>query len=185
MIGEEVVPDSADLSFRPMIAADLPRLHAWLHQPHVFKWWKEAFSLEEVVLKYAERINGTNPTLPFLILLGHREIGYIQVYLIDDHPDYAAALGLEEPAIGVDLFIGEPDLIHRGLGAPLLRRFLAEIGFPRWPEAPACVIGPDVANAAAIRAYRRAGFRPLKTVLVPGEDAPEFLLRLPREQLGT
>jgi RimJ/RimL family protein N-acetyltransferase len=40
------------------------------------------------------------------------------------------------------------------------------------------VIGPSVKNIAAIRAYEKAGFRPLKLVPVPGEPDPEFLMRL-------
>ena len=48
-----------------------------------------------------------------------------------------------------------------------------------------CVIGPSVDNVAAIRAYEKAGFRPLKEVRVPGEAQPEFLMRLTSADLGS
>jgi RimJ/RimL family protein N-acetyltransferase len=59
----------------------------------------------------------------------------------------------------------------------MLRRFLPELAFP-FHGIDVCVIGPSVKNTAAIRAYEKAGFRPLKLVSVPGEPDPEFLMRL-------
>jgi len=56
--------------------------------------------------------------------------GLFQHYRIDDHDDYGKALALDKPAIGVDLFIGEPDLIYKGHGPPMLRGFLEHVAFP-------------------------------------------------------
>jgi RimJ/RimL family protein N-acetyltransferase len=39
------------------------------------------------------------------------------------------------------------------------------------------VIGPSVKNVAAIRAYEKAGFKPLREVQIDGEPDPEFLMR--------
>jgi aminoglycoside 6'-N-acetyltransferase len=59
-------------------------------------------------------INGEDPTDLYLIRLDGRPIGQLQCYRIGDHPDYGAQLSLDRAAIGIDLFIGEPELIGRG-----------------------------------------------------------------------
>ncbi len=47
-----------------------------------------------------------------------------------------------------------------------------------------CVIGPTRSNAAAIRAYEKAGFRFLKTYLEPDSREPEhYLMELIRAEL--
>ena len=48
-----------------------------------------------------------------------------------------------------------------------------------------CVIGPSVKNVAAIRAYKKAGFRALKEVQVPDEPDPEFLMRVTAHELDS
>src|SRR5262249_7750269 len=104
-----------------------------------------------------------------------KPIGYIQAYWIGDHNEYARALQVGPGSAGVDLFIGEPEFVHRGLGSVILRQFVRETVFDRM-GARYCVIGPEVGNIIAIRAYEKAGFTYLKTVQVPGERAPEYLM---------
>lgn len=171
------------VSFRPMGEADLELLHHWLNQPHVLEWWREPLTLAATREKYGPYARGEVLTFPFLILWDGHPIGYVQWYRIADHPEYAVQVQVEEGAAGIDLFIGEPERIHRGLGALVIRRFLWEVVFPQ-PGVTCCVIGPDQDNRAAIRCYEKAGFRYLKTVQVQGEPAPEYLMRLDRTDLA-
>jgi aminoglycoside 6'-N-acetyltransferase len=63
---------------------------------------------------------------------------------------------------GIDQFIGEPEFIGRGHGSTFIRAFverLFETGAPR------AVTDPNPGNARAIRAYTKAGFRPIDTRL--------------------
>jgi aminoglycoside 6'-N-acetyltransferase len=127
-------------------------------------------------------INGEDPTDLYLIRLDGRPIGQLQCYRIDDHPDYAAQLSLDRAAIGIDLFIGEAELIGRGHGPALIRAFLRD-AFPRY-GVDLCVIGPARGNVAAIRAYEKAGFRFLKMYLEPETKEPEhYLMELTRAEL--
>jgi RimJ/RimL family protein N-acetyltransferase len=171
-------PDApARITFRSLTYADLPLLVRWLNTPHVREWWQhDPRTLEEAIEKYTPLIEGTEPTSAYIILYDERPIGYIQAYKIADWPEYASAIEVEEGAAGVDLFIGE-EYAHRGLGAPILRAFLRDIVFAM-PGVACCVIGPSASNATAIRAYEKAGFRHLKTVAVPGEEEPEYLMRI-------
>ena len=127
-------------------------------------------------------LRGEDPTDYFVIELDGRPIGDIQCYLIDDDPEYAAMVALGRPAFGIDLFIGEPDLIGRGHGPALIRAFLRDVVFPTYDVAE-CVIGPSIKNVSAIRAYERAGFRFFKDAVVPDEPDPEHLMRIRRDEV--
>ena len=168
----------------PLREEDLPLLERWLLQPHVREWWDdrpgEAYpDLSE----YVEAIRGEDPTDIFVIQADGRPVGMIESYRIDDHPEYAQVLGLGEPAAGFDVFLGEPDMLHRGHGPALLRAFLREVVYARY-GTDLCVIGPSNANVSAIRAYEKIGFRHFKNVFVPGERLPEYLMRLRKDDLS-
>ena len=133
---------------------------------------------------YLSAIRGTDPTYRYLAEIDKRPVGLFQHYRVADSPEYAEALALGEDAVGVDLFIGEAELIGRGHGPAMLRQFLRDVAFP-FHGIDVCVIGPSVNNTAAIRAYEKAGFRALKEVQVPGEPDREFLMRLTAADLSS
>jgi RimJ/RimL family protein N-acetyltransferase len=165
------------IAFRPLAFDDLPLMVRWLNTPHVRRWWQhDPRTLEEAAAKYTPLIEGREPTAAYIILYDERPIGYIQAYRIADWPDYARDIAVEAGAAGVDLFIGEEECVHRGLGAPILRAFLRGVVFAM-AGVTCCIIGPSASNASAIRAYEKAGFRYLKTISVPGEEEPEYLMR--------
>ena len=138
---------------------------------------------EDTIADHRLAMRGEDPTDYFVIELDGRPIGQIQSYLIDDEPEYAAMLELGRPAFGIDLFIGEPELIGHGHGPALIRAFLRDVGFSRY-GVDLCVIGPATGNVAAIRAYEKAGFRFLKTYLEPDAHEPEhYLMELSRADL--
>jgi RimJ/RimL family protein N-acetyltransferase len=66
----------------------------------------------------------------------------------------------------------------------MLRQFLRDVAFP-FHRIDVCVIGPSVRNLAAIRAYEKVGFRPLREVRVPAEPDPEFLMRVTAAELNS
>ena len=171
------------ITFRRLQRSDLPLMLRWVNAPHVRRWYATERTLAGLKQKYGPRIDRRDPTDPYLILLDGRPAGYLQTYRIADYPEYARQLGADETAAGVDLFIGEVDLTHQGLGCAALRRFLAEVVFSDAVVAT-CVLGPDPENAAAIRCSEKAGFRFWKQVTVPGEPAPESLMRLSRSEFA-
>ena len=175
--------DPRGISFRRLRSSDLALMHRWLNEPHVRRWWyAEGSSYEEIEDHYLPGIEGRDATKLFLILHGDEPIGFVQCYPIsaEDDETYARLVDVENSA-GVDLFIGEPGYLHRGLGSHVIRRFLSDHVFSN-PEIEVCVIGPEPNNAAAIRAYEKAGFRYFKTIQVPGEPEPEYLMKLTRRE---
>jgi RimJ/RimL family protein N-acetyltransferase len=138
---------------------------------------------DDTIAEHRMAMRGDDPTDYFIVELDGRPIGLIQSYRIDDHPDYAAMVALDRPALGIDLFIGEEELIGRGHGPALIRAFLRDVAFPRY-GVDVCVIGPTRSNASAIRAYEKAGFRFLKMYLEPESREPEhYLMELTRADL--
>jgi aminoglycoside 6'-N-acetyltransferase len=175
--------DPSGLMFRPLAVADLPVMRRWLNEPHVLEWWDNPGpSLDEVERKYDPLIAGTEPTRGYVVIYGDRPMGFIQEYLLSDHVDYGRLVWPEPGAVAIDLFIGDPGFVHRGLGGPMLRQFLKEVVYIR-PEVTCAVIGPAVSNRAAIRAYEKAGFAYVKTVEIPGEAEPEYVMALSRDEL--
>ncbi len=173
--------DPALIGFRRMVIGDLPLLHRWLQMPHVLEWWWGGVAppYEAVAEKYGPRIRGEEPTDPSIILYGDRPIGYIQTSMIHDYPEYAALMGADDGAAGVDLFIGEAEYLHKGLGSHILCVFLRDVVFGA-DDATRCIIGPSEANRIAIRAYEKAGFRFFKTIPSSNEPTPEYLMHIAR-----
>jgi aminoglycoside 6'-N-acetyltransferase len=140
--------------FRPLTLADLPLLQRWIGEPHVREWWDDSGDpLAE--FEQALRDPGTDP---FIVLMDERPIGYQQCYdphAEVDHPYQDQPRGTR----GIDQFIGEADMVGCGHGSRFIREFVADL-FAR--GAPRVVTDPDPANARAVRAYMKAGFRPLE-----------------------
>jgi aminoglycoside 6'-N-acetyltransferase len=101
-------------------------------------------------------------------------VGYIQYWFIGHHQnaawiaDHPWLAALPADAIGVDLSIGDPSQLSQGLGSGALRTFaqcLVRQGYRT------IIIDPDTANARAVRAYEKAGFRAIPQLLGQTGDA--------------
>jgi RimJ/RimL family protein N-acetyltransferase len=186
-----LIPDASQptfgvITFRPLAEADLPLVHAWLNNPEVARFYGLDLenltrpTLEQVVEHYTPRIRGERPTFCYVIMFGRRPAGFIQTFRVGDYPEYARAIDYDDDAWAIDLFIGEDDCRGGGFGSRALVRFLESEVFSR-PGVEAAVISPNPDNKRAIRAYEKAGFRYLKTVWVPMENAHEYVMVLERE----
>lgn len=149
-----------DLTFVPVTLADLPLLARWMDQPHWRAWWSEDAGTELGYLR--DIIAGRDSTRAFLFHLDGQPTGYVQVWRIADArvepwlSDAPWVTELPDDAVGVDLSIGPPDRLSRGIGSRVLARFVAML---RAEGHRNIIIDPDIANHRAIRAYRKAGFR--------------------------
>jgi|GEM_PF-282138 len=170
-------PAAPRIAFRALTTADLPSMHRWLNQPHVRDTYGlgKAASLPEVVAKYGPLVEGATGTAPFVILLDCRDVGYVQTYRIADHPAYARDIGVDDESAGIDLFLGEPDWGH-GLGPLVIDRFVREVVFAM-TTAVAVVSDPSSTNPRSVRAFEKAGFRRLRTVVPTEPGCGDLLLR--------
>lgn len=181
------MPDTPpEIVFRPLAEADLPTMQRWLEDPDVSPWYEEdSTALDALRASYLPMISGEEPTRGFVIRGDGRDAGYIQCYVIDDHPDYARQIAVDPGAVGIDILLGEPWARGRGNGAKAIRALLQEIVFGEM-GAEVAIIAPAPDNARAIRSYERAGFAWIKTVPIvdesPANTGDEYVMRLTREQ---
>ena len=144
---------------------DLPLIASWLALPHVREWWGDPSEQLSLVSGDLDE-----PAMEqYIVETGARPVGYLQCYRLTD---WNTGFGVHPVGTrGIDLFVGDPELIGRGYGSALIRQFadgLLSGGAPR------VVTDPDPENARAIRAYEKAGFR--KDKLVDTPDGPALLM---------
>lgn len=173
------------ISFRPLKHDDLMTMFQWMRDPEVSRWYGPApLTLAEIQARYGPRIDGARSIDCYLALYDGSPVAYIQSYPISHQPGYAAALDVDPGAIGVDMFIGEAGFRYHGFGPLMLQEFVRRIVFAD-TGVSYCVIAPEVNNQSAIRAYEKAGFQHIKTVPVPGEEEPEYVMMLRPDELQT
>ncbi len=129
---------------RPLAHGDIPRLVEIGRQPEVARWWTSV--TEE---KLTAKADGRDEVSALAVLVDREVVGMIQ-YHEEEHPEYKSA--------GIDVFLSTH--VHgRGLGTDavrtLARWLVQERGHHR------LTIDPAVENAPAVRAYEKAGFRPV------------------------
>ncbi|CAK7258573.1 MULTISPECIES: GNAT family N-acetyltransferase [unclassified Shinella] len=157
--------DPARIGFSPVGEGHYPLLHAWLNRPHMREWWGDP---EEELGFIRDMVEGKDTTRPFLIMLDGKPVGYIQYWFLGHHQNEAWTkdnpwlLELPQEAVGVDLSIGEVDRLSTGIGSAALIAFVARL---RGLGHETIIIDPDPANARAVRAYEKAGFRPVEKLL--------------------
>lgn len=156
--GEQPRDDKPRLCFRNLEETDLNLLVHWMKLPHVAQWWGPESLMTDIDLKqkYLDYLN-LKTVHPFIITLGHQPIGYIQFY----GATKADNNGWQEPegSYGVDLFIGETDLLGKGYGTLIVKNFIDFLFTEH--HATMIIIDPDPENIRAIRCYEKVGFTPI------------------------
>jgi aminoglycoside 6'-N-acetyltransferase len=77
------------IGFRPLSRQDLPLLGRWLAAPHVARWWQEPSDPNSVETTYLPIIDGQDPTQVFVIELDGEAVGIIQLWRLEDSPEWA------------------------------------------------------------------------------------------------
>jgi RimJ/RimL family protein N-acetyltransferase len=167
--------DPAQLSFRPLTEADVPRLWAWFDAPHARRWFARERTAASIVEEFMGYLAGSEPIHNYIVMYAGRDIGLVQWTRLGNFSLQMNGYEVTDPdVVNVDILIGDAGHVRRGLGAPLVRRFLDEIVFAADPRFQTCLIDPERENSAAIRAYEKAGFTFVRTVIDP-EDGKTAL----------
>ena len=141
-----------DYAFRPMTSDDLPVIRQWLARPHVREWWGDPSEQYDLVSGDLDE-----PAMDqFIVSAGGNEFAYLQCY---DLTAWNSGFG-EHPrgTRGIDLFIGEADMIGRGHGSAFIRAFVDE---RLRNGAPRMVTDPDPANTRAFAPMKRRDLKKL------------------------
>jgi hypothetical protein len=89
-----------EVQFRRLEEGDLPLMKRWLEDPDVAPWYGSD-STEHAALRaeYGDKIRGERRDHSFIIQIDGEDAGYIQCYVIDDHPDYARQMRIDQGAV--------------------------------------------------------------------------------------
>jgi aminoglycoside 6'-N-acetyltransferase len=152
-LADQRIADAVDpsIGLTALAIEDLPIIARWLEHPHVMRWWGDPETELNAIAAHLVEPN----IAPFLAREGSRPIGYMHVYHANPDP-YWAAHQLPRETFGIDLFLGETDVVGRGMGTRLIQLLLRRL--LTLPETARVQVDPAPANAAAIRAYEKAGF---------------------------
>jgi len=154
-----------DYLFRPITPGDLPLIRLWLALPHVREWWGDPEEQYRLVSGDLDE-----PAMDqHIVSSAGNPFAYLQCY---DLTAWNSGFGPQPQGTrGIDLFIGEPDMIEHGHGSAFIRAFADD----RLQQgAPRIVTDPDPANFRAVRAYEKAGFE--KDRMVDTPDGPALLM---------
>jgi RimJ/RimL family protein N-acetyltransferase len=169
-----------NIEFRLLKRSDFPQLQTWLQQPHIDQWWHQNIDLKGVEEKYGPRVDGTQPTSIYVIMLDKEPSGWIQWYRWADYPVHARALGAPENTAGVDLALAKPELLGRGLGPQIIDLFLEKFVFIH-QDIVGIVSDPETANLRSLRAFEKAGFQLSQSVQLEGEAVERRVVTRRRE----
>ncbi len=165
--------------FAPVTKTDTPMLRDWLSTPHAQEWWGEPE--HEIGLIFdGER---TGQSSGYIAHHAEEPFAYVQSWPCDAQPADAVA---KEPwvanqaanTLGVDIVIGRPDLLGKGLGSTCVRVFCDKL-FSQ--GASRIIIDPDAANTRALRAYEKAGFTRFASFTKPDGSITQLMEKFPSE----
>lgn len=169
-----MLTDSAEIAtpvLRPVTEADLPMLKDWIVRPHWAQWWDDP---EGEIAHIRDMVEGRDTTRPFIFEIDGRSVGYAQYWFIADQRipqhliDYPWLAMLPDDTVGVDISIGDEADLSKGIGSTVVRMVAQQL----WDEGHReIIIDPDPANARAIRAYEKAGFRTIEDLRGKSGDA--------------
>lgn len=136
-------------SFRNVAMADLPIIAEWLRTPEVSRWYDDPNYIEDI----RDHLNDQRIRSQ-LVLFRDRPIAYAQDYDIHAWPAHPLSY-LPVGSRGIDTFIGTSADMNNGHGSKYLMALASNLFSD---GAPALGIDPHPENAAAIKAYGKAGF---------------------------
>ena len=162
------VPHEDDVDLKVLdLQADLPLLDRWLRSPHVVRWWGAP---DPHLTALAQRSRDTHA----VITADDKPVGYLCWQRLPPSELEAAGLtGLPEDLVDIDILIGEPDFLGRGVGPKALVVLVAKL---RGEGTGIAGLGTSTTNGAAIRAFEKAGFRLFRDFEDPESGPCKYLV---------
>ena len=169
-------------SLRPIdsTGTEIERVQRWMQEPHVEKFWDQAWPLETWSAEIRRQLRGDH-SRPYVVALDGEPVAYVEVYRVgldvvagcwpflpDEHCTHD---------LGVHLAIGDAARSGHGLGPRLLRAVVDGL-FAAEPACARIIADPDAGHVIARRAFRSAGFSFLAEVDLPHKRAA--LMAFPR-----
>ena len=139
------------ITLEPFAESHLHLLSSWLHRPHVAPWYPEPGE------NVAWAANPPEGGAQAIIACEVRPVGYIRWQVVDRETlDSVGLHWIPSNAVDVDLLLGEPQYLGRGLGPLALEVLVARLQSNT--ALPLVGLTSSIANIHAHRAFEKAGF---------------------------
>lgn len=156
-------------TFRRAELNDDGLISRWFHSPHVSEFWGEASKnirdFRSAMTGVCALFNywiGQDDTIPFCLL--------ITTDATRDTPEHLVPFLTETgEAWTLDVLIGPPEYVGRGIATQMLESFLSHIQYQN-RALRTVLIDPEANNSRAIHVYEKAGFE-LVSEFVPSDGA--------------
>ncbi|MCA0171881.1 GNAT family N-acetyltransferase [Bacillus sp. RAR_GA_16] len=150
------------ISFRPVNEDDVPILHKWMHQKHIYPFWKLNLPLEEIKVWVKNSISSRHKRV-FMGYLNKEPVCYVIGYDVRQDP-IRHFYSIEPRDMGMHLLIGPRRLLNKEDGETIIRAmtlFLFEkFGANR-------IIGePDGRNRIVIPILKKLGANVVKDIQI-------------------
>lgn len=141
-------------TFKHLGVDDRALVHSWLAQPHVAEWFYGQ-GLQNTINHLDKFLEGVSESQYWLGC----DNGHPFAFLITSdvkRPDDELTrwCAKEGPAITLDMLIGDPGYLGKGLSHIVIQEFLAS----QFPHVSEVLIDPEATNYRAIHVYKKAGF---------------------------
>ena len=137
--------NGAQVTLRPPTAADVPELARIRATEQVRQWWRGG---EDMTTAVTDDL--AQPEVETFVIEHENKIAGAIQWQAETEPDYLHA--------GIDIYL-DPAVHGRGLGSDAVRTLARHLIVDRGHHR--LVIDPAADNAAAIRCYTKAGFKPV------------------------
>ena len=140
---------------------DLALVESWLHSGHVGRWWGQPAAVVPEISSRDERSAA-------LIHLNGNPVGLLCWQPLSPRELLEAGLAdLPDGLIDVDIMIGDPNALGRGVGPEALRLLFEKL---RLRGVEHIGMATSIANTRAHVAYAKAGLRPFRDFVEDGEQ---------------
>lgn len=155
------------ITFVPLATNHFPLLLQWLNAPHVHQWWdpEVTWSLKKIEEKYTsytqgyKLIEGERKRIhAYIIEVDRTPVGYFQIYNIYDFPRSPALENMPTSLGAFDIFIGDPNYLHKGIGSEAIMLALNSLH----STFSHLLADTHIKNTAAQKSYAKAGFKVLE-----------------------
>lgn len=174
-----------NFTFKPAVETQRALIHEWLKQDYIHEWI-HGQGLQNTLLgleKYFQYLAAGHIPDHNTQMTQHW-IGYANgkpfVYLlttnilkntINEYAKYSTLNGL---AMTLDIFIGDPEYLGKGLASMVIKEFLLS----QFPEISEIFIDPEKSNTRAIHVYQKTGFSIVGEFIASWHPVPHYIMKL-------
>ncbi|HYF97650.1 MAG TPA: GNAT family N-acetyltransferase [Coxiellaceae bacterium] len=173
-------------NFKPVAESQRELIHAWLKQDYMQEWihgqgLKNTLMGLEKFLKSENLTDQSQLTRHWLGYEDDKAFVYLLTTLVvkDSSNEYAKLSDQDGLAITLDIFIGDPHYLGKGLAGSVIKEFLLS----QFSHVTEVFIDPEKTNGRAIHVYQKVGFRIVGEFIAPWHPVPHYIMKINMKDL--